>query len=82
MVSKCERIVEESLTELLQPGVTADELYLSYMMFGEDPWIAGQPEDASPFSGWDHARRRTRELCSPTGMDTASRPETLDEING
>jgi hypothetical protein len=81
-VAKCERIVEDCLRVQLQPGMTADELYRMYMMFGEDPWIAGKPEGPSSFSAWDFARTRTREICCATGVDTASSRAALDEIKG
>jgi hypothetical protein len=64
-VANCKAIVEECLREQLQPGMDAAGLYSAYVMFGEDPWISETPEGVEPFSAWDYARQRSREICAP-----------------
>jgi len=71
-LAKCKEIVEECLREQLKPGMTPDELYHMYVMFGEDPWIPETPADASRFSAWEYARTRSREICGPGSENTGS----------
>jgi hypothetical protein len=61
----CRRIVEASLSEQLEAGMTADELYGRYTMFGEDPFILTLEGDAVTFSAWDYARERCTTLTRP-----------------
>jgi len=61
-LAACRKIVDAFLQD--KPAKTADELYDLYTSFGEDPWIKG-PSPASgtpPFSAWDYARQRCKEL--------------------
>lgn len=44
-------------------GMTAEELYDSYITFGKDPYIVGGPPH-STFSAWDYAKKRCGEICS------------------
>jgi hypothetical protein len=59
-VVKCQIIVDEFLVREHKPGMSLNELYDQYCMFGEDPFIRGPGSD---FSAWDYARRRCDELC-------------------
>jgi hypothetical protein len=61
-VAAAKRIVDEFLAEAYRPGMTSGELYRSYTGFGEDPFVAPEPEEH--FSAWDYARGRCRELCT------------------
>ena len=47
-------IVDSYLSSALKPGMTAEQLYQSYTMFGEDPFIRGAD---------DYAKERCAELC-------------------
>jgi hypothetical protein len=38
----CKKIVDDYLREAQEPGMTAEQLYASYVLFGEDPYITGQ----------------------------------------
>ena len=57
---------------MAKPGMTADELYSSYVTFGDDPWIPETPTDTDRFSAWDYARKRSLEICAPGASDTAT----------
>jgi len=52
------RIVDEFLIRSYEPGISAAQLYDSYITFGKDPWI-----DPSPFNAWHYAKERCNELC-------------------
>ena len=71
-LAKCKAIVEACLRQMAKPGMTADELYSSYVTFGDDPWIPETPTDADRFSAWDYARERSLEICAPGASDTAT----------
>lgn len=60
----CRKIVDYFL--LNYSAKTAEELYQSYVTFGEDPWIAGQHSeaDAPVFCAWEYAKKRCKELRS------------------
>jgi hypothetical protein len=43
--------------------MTAEALFTSYSLFGEDPFIV--PDDADPpFSAWTYAKARCQHLCA------------------
>ncbi len=54
-LAKCKEIVEASLRQMAKPEMTADELYSSYVTFGDDPWIPETPEAVG------ESRRESRE---------------------
>ncbi len=59
-VSRCKAIVDDYLHSALEPNMTAEELYSSYTMFGEDPYISNIGIDK--FSSWDYAKVRCKEF--------------------
>lgn len=61
-VAKCKAIVDEYLESALEPGITAEQLYTSYQMFGEDPFIIG--EKGYTYSSWDYAKGRCSDLVT------------------
>ena|SRR5207249_1261242 len=63
-VEKCKEIVEQSLQEQLEPGMTAEQLFGAYRGCGDDPWVSETPEGVERFSARDYARRRSQELCA------------------
>ena len=73
-VAACKQIVDEYLEQCRERAdcPTAFGLFLSYTMFGEDPWIAG--DSAGEFCAWDYAKERAAELCRtrPTEKDASS----------
>ncbi len=58
-------IVNEDLDSLYQPGMTPEELYRLYTMFGRDAYIVTADESCQ-FSAWNYASERCREICSQT----------------
>ena len=72
-LSEAKRIVDVSLRECVEPGLTADGLYELYTMFGEDPYIVAV--DSSPelsFSAWDYARESAGEIVAAMAGKSAS----------
>ena len=61
-VATARMIVDADLKQMLQPGMTAESLYLSYTHYGTDAYVV--PEDEGEhFSAWNYAGERCRELC-------------------
>ncbi|OKO82496.1 hypothetical protein [Bradyrhizobium sp. AS23.2] len=65
-VAACRSIVDEYLSGAFKPGMTADALFESYTMFGEDPFVVPDSPGAAPvkFSAWDYARQRCVEIAA------------------
>lgn len=57
------RIVNQSLSENYESGMSADELEGRYRGFGEDPFIIPTPAGWKPFSAWTYAGERARVLA-------------------
>lgn len=57
------RIVDASLAEHCQPGISAADLHRSYTMFGDDPYIVSPPT-GEQFSAWEYAKQRCEVLCA------------------
>jgi len=64
-VATAKKIVDDYLLDAYEPGKTAGELYSSYTMFGEDPWIRPTPEGTKRFSAWDYGKQRAEEIAKP-----------------
>ena len=64
-IEACRRIVDESLKEMLKPGISADALYELYTHFGDDPFIVvvDGADDHVKFSAWSYAEARSRAVC-------------------
>lgn len=60
-LDEARRIVIESVRDVYQPGMTADELYERYVMFGDDPAVMPTPT-GKDFSAWDFAREQCEAL--------------------
>ena len=65
-ISECKRIVDLNVDSLMNPGMTASELYDTYTSFGGDPFIVGVKPDDEPvqFSAWKYAEERSRVVIS------------------
>jgi hypothetical protein len=65
-ISACKRIVDSNLTDFMQPGMTASELYNAYTGFGDDPFIVCVNAGDEPvrFSAWEYAEERSRLIIS------------------
>jgi hypothetical protein len=63
-VAACRRIVDEDLKAAFKPGITEQELYESYTMFGADPFVVSVDSTDEPvqFSAWNYAKERCRAL--------------------
>jgi hypothetical protein len=66
-IEVCRRIVDDYLLSAHKPGMTAEELWDSYVTFGEDPFIIVPEGETCPFSAWDYARSQCELLCAPAG---------------
>jgi len=63
-LAAAKKIVDDYLLSAHKPGMTAEQLWKSYAMWGEDPFIIAVPKDPEcKFSAWDYAKQRCRELC-------------------
>ena len=62
-VAVCKRIVDEFLEQGYKEGVTYEDLYQGYTLFGEDPFIVSDDRNCF-FSAWSYAKERCRELTS------------------
>jgi len=61
-LAACKMIVDQYLASAFKVGMIAAELYHSYVLFGEDPFIVPKPEGAD-FSAWVYAKQRCAEMC-------------------
>lgn len=71
----CRQIVDEYLASAYKPGMSAKELWDSYVSFGEDPFIVSVDAPQARFSAWDYAKERCQVLCcgqSPTRASPAT----------
>jgi len=59
-IEACKAIVERSLQEVYEPGMTAEQLLSRYRSFGEDPFVV---PDAG-FSAWTYAQDRCRSFVT------------------
>ena len=59
-LAACRRIVDEDLANLHEPGMSGQELFERYCMFGEDPFVF---DPGVEFSAWDYAREQAEALC-------------------
>lgn len=57
-IAKCRKIIDRAKL-MRKEGVRAEDLFKSYLQFGEDPWIQG-----GEFSARDYARERCQQICS------------------
>jgi hypothetical protein len=55
------KVVDDYLDEAHSPGMTAEALFGSYKMFGEDPFVVGGDVH---FSAWEYAKARCAEICA------------------
>jgi hypothetical protein len=66
-VEASKRIVDEYLVSAYTSGMSASELYSSYVSFGEDPFILSPDVKGVPFSAWTYARERCDVICEAGG---------------
>ena len=66
-IAAARKIVDEYLTSAIQPGMSADELFTSYALFGEDPFIVANGDEGVKFSAREYAGQRCDALCAAGG---------------
>lgn len=54
--------VDEYFESALEPGMTAESLYRSYVQFGADPFIVSEQAQEVEFSAWSYAKERCAAL--------------------
>jgi hypothetical protein len=63
-IAACQRIVEDSLRDLLEPGMTPTELHVAYTLFGSDPFIVSvDGAERVDFSAWTYAQGRSAAIA-------------------
>jgi hypothetical protein len=64
-VARCKHIVDQSLNSLCKPGITEQELYEAYTMFGDGPFVVpiDNSGNAVKFSAWEYAKERCNVLA-------------------
>lgn len=62
-LTACKKIVDEFLVQNYFVGMTAEDVYQIYTMFGEDPFIISETPK-SLFSAWNYAKQRCAEICA------------------
>jgi hypothetical protein len=66
-IGACKEIVDGELNTMLQPGMTAKELYRLCISFGPDPFVVSLNPKDDPnvkFSAWTYAKRQCKHLVS------------------
>jgi hypothetical protein len=66
-IAAAKAVVDDYLEAARKPGMTAQELFESYTMFGEDPCIVAPGQQSEAFSAWEYAKRRCHDLCGSSG---------------
>jgi hypothetical protein len=64
-VTACKAIVDRVIADSYKKGMSADDLYQSYMMFGDDPFIVPTPKGAH-FSAWEYAKQNCANPIAPS----------------
>ena len=57
-------LVDGSLNEIFEPGMSARELYSRYEHFGDDPFIVGGGAERVSFSAWEYAQARSEQIAA------------------
>jgi hypothetical protein len=64
-IAACRNLIDDYLISAYKSGMEAEQLWASYVTFGEDPFIMTTDEQCK-FSAWDYARQRCEALCRPS----------------
>lgn len=67
----CRRLVDASLSEHFQPGMSAKALFNSYVSYGDDPFIIAEQGPAPSFSARGYAQDRAVAMCGPQSFGAA-----------
>lgn len=63
-VTACKLLLDDVLSDTREEGKSAEDLINSYMMFGEDPFVAPVPDDTKTFSAWEYVKQHYEKLYS------------------
>lgn len=67
------RVIDRSLIECWEPGMSAKRLYERFSAFGEITYIHPSGGGAKPeFHPWEYARARAEEIAGPGGGGSAT----------
>ena len=62
-LTAAKKMVESSLRHEYKPGMTKDDLLVSYLFYGEDPIIVPNKSDRERFSARDYANEIAGDIC-------------------
>src|SRR6202035_4062140 len=75
----CRRLVDEALMEEYRDGATAEQLFVRYTSFGDDPFIVALDDaEKVDFSASAYAEQRAAELTTPGPVSAERRRAVLD----
>jgi hypothetical protein len=78
-LAACRRLVDEALLEEYRDGATAEQLFVRYSSFGDDPFIVALGDAPKvEFSAQEYAQQRALELTAP-GPESAQRRAAVRE---
>ena len=72
-IAAAKPLVQKSLDEAYEAGMSADSLFGRYKGFGDDPFVVAKDDEQIEFSSWDYARARCDEMLAEqtSGADSA-----------
>ena len=71
----CRRLVDEALMEEYREGATAEQLFVRYTSFGDDPFIVALDDaEKVDFSAAAYAEQRAAELTTPGPVERGAPP--------
>jgi hypothetical protein len=75
----CRRLVDEALLEEYRDGATAEQLFVRYTSFGDDPFIVALDDaEKVDFSASAYAEQRAAEFTAPGPVGVERRRAVLD----
>lgn len=77
-IGHCRRIVDEYLESAYKAGMSASDLWDSYVSFGEDPFILSVGAPEVRFSAREYAKERCEALCAGRNPSRVSPSDPSD----
>jgi hypothetical protein len=78
-LAACRRLVDEALMAEYRDGATAEQLFVRFSSFGDDPFIVALDDaPAVEFSARAYAQTRAAELTAPGPESTQHRSAVLE----
>ena len=75
----CRRLVDEALMDEYRDGATAEQLFVRYTSFGDDPFVVALDDaEKVEFSAAAYAEQRAAELTVPGPVSAERRRAVLD----